>query len=100
MNGTQLVSYSFSLHSCLRVLQRYDEVARIITNEPSATCPDAVKWIEILCSKLNVPKLSTYGLKEEDLDVVVEKAAKSSSMKGNSLVLTTSELTDILRKAL
>ncbi|XP_065183573.1 uncharacterized protein LOC135814392 [Sycon ciliatum] len=82
------------------LLARYDEVARIITERSNATCEDGVKWIIDLCTELDVPKLSTYGLKEEDIPTVVEKAAKSSSMKGNSLLLTTDELSDILRKAL
>ena len=75
-------------------------MARIITQRPDATCEDGVKWIEDLCGKLNVPKLSTYGLQESDLEVVAQKAAKSSSMKGNSLMLTAEELTAVLKAAL
>ena len=43
---------------------------------------DGVMWIEDLCSDLSVPRLSKFGLKEEHIPLVVEKAKNSSSMKG------------------
>ena len=82
------------------LLAKYDEAARIITGDPFAKSHDAVTWIQQLCDVLNVPPLSTYGLKKEDVPIVVEKASKSSSMKGNSIVLTDDELTSILMQAL
>eukprot|EP00118_Oscarella_pearsei_P003054 m.12729 g.12729 ORF g.12729 m.12729 type:complete len:383 (+) comp24254_c0_seq1:22-1170(+) len=82
------------------LLKKYDEAAKIITGEPFSKNHDAVEWIQKLCNVLNVPPLSSYGLKREDVPIVVEKAAKSSSMKGNSIVLTNEELTAILLKAL
>lgn len=82
------------------LLAKYTEVAQIITGRPDATSQDAVQFVQQLCSVLNVPPLSTYGLREEDIPAVVEKSAKSSSMKGNSIVLTNDELTAILMQAL
>ncbi len=52
------------------------------------------------CDALQVPALAQYGMTAADIPVVVEKSAKASSMKGNPLVLTTEELTEILERAL
>jgi alcohol dehydrogenase class IV len=40
------------------------------------------------------------GMDESHIAEAVDKAHASSSMKGNSIVLSKDELTDILRKAL
>ena len=82
------------------LLGKYSEVAQLITGRSDATSQDAVKFIQRLCSVLNVPPLSTYGLNEDDVPAIVEKSAKSSSMKGNSIVLSKDELTGILLQAL
>lgn len=81
-------------------LQRYDEIARILTGNAGATAGDAVKWVQELCDALHVPALAQYGMTAADIPVVVEKSAKASSMKGNPLALTTEELTEILEQAL
>lgn len=81
-------------------LRRYDEVARILTGSPYATASDGVDWVHELCLALNVPSLSTYAMKPEDIPVVVEKAAVASSMQGNPIKLTTQEMTEILTDAL
>jgi len=47
-----------------------------------------------------VPAFASYGMKESDLADIVAKAMPSSSMKGNPISLTESELTDILAQAL
>ena len=81
-------------------LRRYDEIARILTGNAGATAGDAVKWVQELCDALQVPALAQYGMTAADIPVVVEKAAKASSMKGNPLALTTEEFTEILERAL
>ena len=81
-------------------LQRYDEVARLISGRPQATAPDGVTWIANLCLKLEIPPLRTYGLAPGDLPVLVEKAAQASSMKANPIVLTGEELSEIISRAL
>jgi alcohol dehydrogenase class IV len=81
-------------------LQRYDQVARLISGRPQATAPDGVTWIANLCLKLEIPPLRTYGLAPGDLPVLVEKAAQASSMKANPIVLTGEELSEIISRAL
>lgn len=81
-------------------LQRYDEVARILTGHPHAAAGDGVKWVQELVQALQVPGLSTYGLTTSDFPAVIEKSAVASSMQGNPIKLTTEEMADILTRAL
>ena len=47
-----------------------------------------------------MPPLRSYGIADEHLVVLVEKAAQASSMKGNPIPLTSQELEEILAAAL
>lgn len=81
-------------------LRRYDDIARILTENTSATASDGVTWIQELCAVLQVPPLSRYGMSSEDIPVLVEKAAKASSMKGNPIRLTPDEMREVLVRAM
>jgi alcohol dehydrogenase class IV len=81
-------------------LARYEEVARLLTGDPSAIAEDAVAWLAELADELRVPGLSAYGLTVEAIPEVAEKARIASSMQGNPLPLTGEELAGILREAL
>jgi alcohol dehydrogenase class IV len=80
-------------------LDRYDEIARIVTGMPTAGAFDGIAWVRDLCLQLNVPPLADYGIKEEDFAVTVDKACNASSMKGNPIELTADELLEILQRA-
>jgi len=82
------------------VLQRYDEVARILTGDFHAKAEDGESWINAMCADLQVPPLSRYGLKREQFPEIIEKSMKASSMKGNPVTLTREELAEILELAL
>jgi alcohol dehydrogenase class IV len=69
-------------------LDRYDEVARLLTGKPHASAPDGVKWVAALCQKLEIPPLRSYGVTQGDVPLLVEKAAQANSMKGNPIALT------------
>jgi alcohol dehydrogenase class IV len=81
-------------------LDRYDEVARIITADSEAYAIDGVTWIQRLAQKLALPTLSTYGVEEAAFQTIIEKAQRASSMKGNPITLTDEELHLILQKAI
>ena len=81
-------------------LDKYEEVAQILTQHETAQAPDGVKWVLNLCMELKVPALSTFGVNEENIPIVVTKSQKASSMKGNPTRLTDEELAEILKKAL
>jgi len=80
------------------MLSRYDEVGRILTANQAARAEDGIEWVREVCQELAVPSLSELGLKEKDFSEAVEKAGKSSSMKGNPISLTEEELFGILRE--
>jgi len=81
-------------------LVRFDEVAHILTGRDAARAPDAVSWIQDLCTEFGLPGLSTYGLLQEDLPAVAAQAKKASSMKGNPVELRDDELIEVLEKAM
>lgn len=81
-------------------LQRYKEIARILTRRATATARDAVECLQQLCVDLQIPSLASYGITPEDFPVLIEKASVASSMQGNPIRLTPDEMHEILTRAL
>jgi alcohol dehydrogenase class IV len=79
---------------------RYNEIAQILTGSRRASAIDGIAWVEALCTALNIPPLSTYGMTAAHLPEVVEKSTRASSMKGNPIQLTAAELQHILEQAM
>ena len=80
-----------------QVLERYEAIAKILLEHPSATAKDGVQWVRNFCNHAKIPSLSAYGLSEVNFDDILEKAMKSSSMKGNPITLSKTELCNILQ---
>lgn len=83
-----------------KYLQRYGEISKLLTGNNDAEAEDGVAWVRELCHKFNIQPLGKIGLLEADYPEVLKKAKSSSSMQGNPIELTTSELLLILQKAL
>jgi alcohol dehydrogenase class IV len=81
-------------------LQRYGEIARILTGDPGAAIDDGVAWIGELGEALQIPPLSTYGITPQDFPVIIEKSSVASSMKGNPIKLTVEDMEEVLNRAL
>jgi alcohol dehydrogenase class IV len=81
-------------------LDRYAEAARLLTGRPRATAADGVAWIRETVRLLEVPTLSTLGVRPEDVENIVAMTAGASSTKGNPVVLTADQLTAALLAAL
>ncbi len=81
-------------------LRRYQVIAQIVTGEPNTTTQNGVRWVKELCDELDIPALSKFGLRGKDFSSLVEKASRSSSMKGNPIELTDHELEEVLARAL
>ena len=81
-------------------LRKYDEVAKLLTGSSQASAEDGAAWVADLVASMGIPKLSSHGLREADLEPLVSKAMQASSMKGNPLPLTPAELRRILENAL
>jgi alcohol dehydrogenase class IV len=83
----------------INAMERYWEVAVILTGRPVAKPEHGVAYCENLRKELKIPRLNELGVKKEDFGVICEKASKASSMKGNPVELTQEELHDIMDKA-
>ncbi len=81
-------------------LGRYQTVASILTGRPNASAEDGVKWTAEVCRELSIPSLGSYGVAQEYIHVLVEKAMRASSMKANPIALTPEELGEVLARAL
>jgi alcohol dehydrogenase class IV len=81
-------------------LERYTEIARLLTGRKDASAADGIDWVRALCVELNVPPLRAWGITVGDLPAVVEKAAHASSMQANPLPLTGEELLQVAAAAL
>ena len=81
-------------------LDRYSEIARILTGNINASARDGVTWVKELCSALDIPPLSKFGVAEKDFPEIVELSQKASSMKGNPISLTDDELSEIMQQAI
>jgi alcohol dehydrogenase class IV len=81
-------------------LDRYREIAAIVTGRPGAEARDGVAWVESLVRALEVPGLSHWGAAAPDVPALVAKARAASSMKGNPVELDEAELTEIVSASL
>jgi alcohol dehydrogenase class IV len=81
-------------------LDRYEDIARLLTGSSTAGRDDGLDWVENLCVALKVPPLRDFGLKKLDFTAVIAKAQKASSMKGNPVTLSDKELMEILEKGI
>ncbi len=81
-------------------LRRYETVARLLTDKADARPEEGVRWVSELCRELGVVPLRSYGIEEGDVSILVERASRASITKGNSIVLTTDELREILTGSL
>jgi alcohol dehydrogenase class IV len=80
-------------------LDRFTEISRILTGSSTACIDDGIAWIKDLTGALHIPSLSALGVKKSDFPLLIEKAAASSSMKGNPVQLMPAEMAEILEKS-
>ena len=99
-NVESLTSHAHESPTLARALERYDEIAVILTGDFEAPARVGVLWVRELFGELDVPGLATYGVQASDFPEIIEKTQRSSSMKGNPISLTDGELAGILRQAL
>ena len=83
-----------------QALERYREVACLLTGQPHSIAQDGASWVADLCRELEIPPLRTYGIQSDDIPVLVEKASRASSMKGNPIALNETELREMVTRAL
>jgi alcohol dehydrogenase class IV len=81
-------------------LDRYREIAAIVTGRPGAAAAAGVAWVEDLVRALAIPGLAYWGAARGDVPDLVARAARASSMRGNPIELTAAELTEIAEASL
>lgn len=80
-------------------LPRYAEAARLLTGDPRASAADGVAWLRSTVAELGVRGLDALGLDRADHGRVADAALVSSSMAGNPVKLTRSEVLGILERS-
>lgn len=81
------------------VLDRFAELARMLTGRSGAVAEDAVNHLQNLSLQLEIPRLGGFGIAAADFREVSSRAARASSMKANPITLTDSELEEVLARA-
>ncbi len=80
-------------------LQRYREIACILTGDPNAGPEDGAAYVAEVCKQLSIQPLRAHGFERLQIPSVVKKAEATSSMKGNPIPLTEPDLTEIAERA-
>ena len=80
-------------------LHRYAEASRLLTGKPVASIEDGLSWIHETITLLAIPGLAAFGIRPQDAGDIAAKAARSSSMQGNPVPLSPSDLRTILLQA-
>lgn len=83
-----------------RTLERFQELACLLTGKKNARLADGPDWVRSLRKKVAIPPLASWGVTEAVFPQLVKKAVASSSMKGNPVVLSEEDILRICRKAL
>ncbi len=81
-------------------VDKFDEIARLVTGNPSAKSNYALAWLEGLIDELPLKPLAELGFIEAHISEASEKAARSSSIQGNPIDLAPADLREILQDAL
>jgi alcohol dehydrogenase class IV len=82
------------------VIGRYTEIAQLLTGNTDATSDEGINWLKELCQAVGIRPLSDFGLRVEDYPILVEQSKLATSMKGNPVALSDSELTAILEESI
>jgi alcohol dehydrogenase class IV len=80
-------------------LGKYDEAARLLTGSTRARARDGVSWVRETCQAFGIGRLSALGFAPGETGALVEKALQASSMKGNPVPLTASEIMEIISRS-
>lgn len=82
------------------VLERYRTIAKLLCNDPEATIDTGIQWVREVLDHMKIQSLSKFGLIEDKFPSIIEKAIRSSSMRGNPITLSDVDLRNILQWSL
>ena len=81
-------------------LARYAELAGLLTDGKETAPNSAIAFLQEAVSELEIPGLGAYGVGRDDFETIVARTRAASSTKANPIVLTDTELTEVLERAL
>jgi alcohol dehydrogenase class IV len=81
-------------------LDRYAQVAELLAGRTGASIEEGVAWIRDTLALLEIPGLAAFGVKSQQADEIAAKAINSSSMRGNPVALSLSDLRAVILQAL
>jgi len=81
-------------------LDAYARAAGLLTGRPDASVEDGITWIRETLARLEVPGLGAFGVRPDQAEAIVAQAARSSSMQGNPVPLSTGALRAALLAAI
>jgi len=81
-------------------LAGYRQIAQWLTGDADARIEDGVQRVRQTCQIFHIPGLKSYGIKPEEVPEICEKARAASSMKANPIELSSTTLSEVLKKAL
>ncbi|MFL2876917.1 MAG: iron-containing alcohol dehydrogenase [Pontiellaceae bacterium] len=73
-------------------IEKYDEAAALILNQPNATHHHLCDWIQQTLIEMRIPTLKQAGLTPDQFMPTLQQAQQASSMKCNPIELTQNEL--------
>ncbi len=80
-------------------VERYMEIARILTGRPQATLQQLIDKLHQMAATMQIPALSRWGLIPEEIPALATQALESSSMKGNPVTLDSDTLETVIARA-
>jgi alcohol dehydrogenase class IV len=81
-------------------LGRYAQVAALLAGRTGASIEEGVAWIRDTVVLLEIPGLAAFGITSQQADEIAARAIKSSSMQGNPVALSLSDLREVILQAL
>jgi alcohol dehydrogenase class IV len=81
-------------------LGRYAQVAELLAGRTGASIEEGVAWIRDTLALLEIPGIAAFGITSQQADEIAAKAINSSSMRGNPVVLSLSDLRAVILQAL
>lgn len=83
-----------------QALRRLDDVARWVTGSVQASAQDGIVHLRALSQRMGIAGLRSFGVERSEFANIISAAQRSSSMKGNPLVLAEEELRSLLELSL
>ena len=78
-------------------LKKYTEAATLLSGR-SCTQPESLlEWLDAFLNSFPPPSINNLGITTADIPVLIEKALRASSMKGNPIPLSPEEIAELFK---